>query len=142
MRIRDELVVRYLQRVARERAEAEVDAETAEIGLRAKRRRASPHDSKDSVSIYALVDPRSGKPRYVGKTWAIGKRLARHLGPSEAEKMPLCAAWFDELRSLGMEAGIVLLERCDAEVWRAREFHHIRAMRTAGFDLLNILPRH
>lgn len=90
------------------------------------------------VSIYALVDPRDGRARYVGKANHMGDRLRLHIKRARLAKLPKCGPWIREMMRLGCFPGIVLLERCDRSVWREKERHHIQAMRRAGHDILNV----
>ena len=54
-----------------------------------------------SVFIYILIDPRSGKPRYLGKTSNTKRRLARHLRDVyAAERLTHKVCWLKQLDEL------------------------------------------
>lgn len=65
--------------------------------------------------IYALVDPRDGAPRYVGKT-AVGlsARLVAHVGEARQGRRSHKCNWIRALRAAGISPGIVVLETVEA----------------------------
>src|SRR3990167_9855102 len=72
-----------------------------------------------AVTIYALVDPRTGGVRYVGQTVKPESRLRGHL--REARKNPermRKTRWIAEMFSCGLEPTlrqIYVVERCEAD---------------------------
>ena len=88
--------------------------------------------------IYALVDPRTGEPRYVGCTRnGVERRRRQHMGEAGASGRK--ARWLSELLSLGLEPAAEALEILplnpnDAGVAEASWF---RMLRGRGCDLLN-----
>lgn len=53
------------------------------------------------MSVYALVDPRDDRPRYVGRSANPDSRFRAHLSPSTAQRK--VALWVAELRRLGLK---------------------------------------
>jgi hypothetical protein len=90
------------------------------------------------VVIYALVDPRSGEIRYIGKTEKrIARRLAEHI------EHPVNAgtrSWIANLGSLGMAPRIEPITCCGERWWEGKEAFWIRWVRIHGGDLLNRDP--
>lgn len=55
-----------------------------------------PHE----VWIYGLVDPRTDKLRYVGRTSSLAARIAQHRGPQASKRV---RKWIAELHALGLK---------------------------------------
>jgi hypothetical protein len=85
--------------------------------------------------VYALIDPRSGHPRYVGLTHNIDGRLKSHLcGGTRSNR-----GWIQELKDLGLEPWLVVLT--DSPDWRTAlcdEEVCIKQLREV-YPLLNII---
>jgi hypothetical protein len=64
------------------------------------------------IAIYVLVDPRTKRPRYVGKTSDPGGRLRTHLASSHNIRV---ASWVGELAEVGAMPEMRILEWVDAE---------------------------
>lgn len=67
--------------------------------------------------IYAMIDPRSSRIRYVGRTsktlcWRLGKHLESAGTYPENEK----CAWVLELFSLGLAPRMLLLDECSDDI--------------------------
>jgi hypothetical protein len=89
------------------------------------------------VKIYALVDPRDDRVRYVGKTRkTLPARLALHLESPTNRSM---AAWFAELARALLAPAPVVLEFVSDDEWQAAERGWIHWFRERG-QLLNIDP--
>lgn len=73
------------------------------------------------VTIYALIDPRTGEPRYVGKTSAPLKRLAGHLSDARCGGKSPKAHWLRELLASGLAPEMQVLEEVEPGDWRAAE---------------------
>lgn len=59
-------------------------------------------------TVYALIDPRDGKPRYIGQTKRpLAERLSGHLGSTRTQ--PRVRAWVAELRAAGLRPRIIPL---------------------------------
>lgn len=86
-------------------------------------------------TVYALTDPRDGKPRYVGQTkTTLAVRLKRHLGKTA----PRVAAWIAELRESGLSPLIVALrENVPVADLLTAEGEEITRIIAAGGKLLN-----
>lgn len=89
--------------------------------------------------IYALLDPRDGAVRYVGKTHRTAqRRLRRHLAPCYLAEPTHKARWLRVLVRLGLEPSIVVLETCDdPDALCIRERFWIAHYRAAGARLTN-----
>lgn len=91
------------------------------------------------VIVYALVDPRDGQIRYVGKSFrSAHRRLRRHLAPCYLRGSTHKERWLRVLLSLGLEPQVVVLEQCEsADALSAAERAHIERLRCEGADLTN-----
>lgn len=78
---------------------------------------------KDGISyIYALIDPRINKVRYVGEAVNPSGRLAVHLTGSQVnDKETYRARWVRKLISLSLKPRMVVLETCSLDIWQDRE---------------------
>ena len=91
------------------------------------------------MTVYALVDPRDGRTRYVGKTMrTVHRRLRRHLVPCMLRGNSYKERWIRQLLSLGMEPTITVLQACTslADLNDAERFH-IARLRGLGAQLTN-----
>jgi hypothetical protein len=89
--------------------------------------------------IYALVDPRTGEDRYVGKTSkALAVRLREHLGDARRRKFESLPRfrWINALALDGLAPLIRCLDTCGDE-WQPVEMLWIKRLRAAGATLLN-----
>jgi len=92
-----------------------------------------------TVSIYALVDPRDGRVRYVGKTEkTIEHRLKQHLNNRKDKTHK--QNWFDSLFALGLKPSIVLIEKVSKRNWERNERYWIKYYNDRGFALTNSTP--
>ena len=73
--------------------------------------------------IYGLIDPRSNKIRYVGKTNNPDQRLFDHVRHSK-HKTTYKDKWIRSLLEIGLKPTITILEEC-GDNWAEREIHHI-----------------
>lgn len=91
------------------------------------------------AKVYALVDPRSGRPRYVGHTKSkhLCTRLATHMLGVKTESSPK-ADWLAELIACGLKPRIRLLEVVGFEESLVAEQKWIDALRADGEALLNV----
>ncbi len=90
--------------------------------------------------IYALVDPRNGEIRYVGKSVDPPSRLRAHL---KSEHNTGKHAWFADLERHGYEPRLVIVWSCrdDPREWRPLERLYIDRYLEIGQRLLNIVHR-
>ena len=87
------------------------------------------------AEIYALLDPRDGDVRYIGKAKCSKARLASHLKDARRRDTPVYR-WIRKLNSMGMAPSVFVLERTDD--WKEAERRFIAAARHCGARLLNV----
>ncbi len=86
-------------------------------------------------TFYKLVDPRTGNPRYVGRTTqTLDERLRGHIYDSRRSKTRV-ALWVKELLEAGLRPEIVFLEQ--AQDFGLHESRWIDRFKKQGFDMLN-----
>lgn len=90
-----------------------------------------------TVFIYALCDPETGSPRYVGKARNLRKRVRQHLQPYELKRSNHRTAWIKSLLAKGLRPMVQVLEEVNAAQWPEAERQHIAALKSAGADLVN-----
>lgn len=90
------------------------------------------------VYIYALVDPREGEIRYVGKSQNPHHRLCEHYRHSNAKYNPHKYAWLIGLRTIGLAPETKILETVQFGAWQDREKFWIAHLKECGARLLNI----
>lgn len=91
------------------------------------------------VSIYALIDPRDARIRYVGKTkHELWHRRMLHVAEARSENQTHKARWIRQLLADGVRPRPVLIERAPESGWQERERHWIATLRNAGHRLTNI----
>jgi hypothetical protein len=89
--------------------------------------------------IYALLDPRNGTIRYVGKANDPAFRLTHHLsyahrGGSHKNY------WVLSLLRVGQKPLLEVLDEVPSGMWQEYERSYIAVFRALGFKLLNTLP--
>ena len=91
------------------------------------------------VQFYTLVDPRTGVPRYVGKTdVGLVSRLYRHIRAAKKEGGTPLRNWVRKLISLELSPEIKLIAEHELEDWGPVEQHYIRLFKALGAKLLNL----
>lgn len=91
--------------------------------------------------VYALIDPRDGKVRYIGCTINAGSREYQHRNPRSASK--LVRQWSSELEAEGLKFVFAVLETCDGyEKGADRERELIKLYRKVGAPIFNGGPNH
>src|SRR5437763_1735964 len=94
--------------------------------------------SPEHVAIYALVDPRDGMLRYIGKANDPVRRLAQHIGAVRWRiRRTRCAAWVRKLDGFGLTPTMRVLAWVDGSGWTEAEIAYIAAAKDAGFRLVN-----
>ena len=96
-------------------------------------------------TIYAMVDPRDGRPRYVGCSVNVKDRVSSHMSvartntPNGAGAGPWTIAWLRELLADGLRPGVSILQRVDTEDAAAQaEQAWMARFRRRGEDLMNV----
>lgn len=69
-----------------------------------------PKENLKSTYVYALVDPRTRLPRYVGRTVDPASRMTNHLSTADSPRRTAKRAWIAELLSLGLRPYMEFLE--------------------------------
>lgn len=93
-------------------------------------------DSQPKSEIYALLDPRTARARYIGKARDARKRLASHFRDSRRKNSPV-HVWIRELSTLGLKPLMLVILR-EVGDWASAEREIIAKLRVAGYDLLNV----
>lgn len=96
--------------------------------------------ARDSMVVYALKDPRTGKTRYVGKTVGdVAHRLSVHLSPSHLKHKTKKNSWLKQLVKLGLKPIVAILDVADDEEELVlKECQWIDCFRLCGVELLNM----
>lgn len=89
------------------------------------------------IYIYALVDPRSNEPRYVGWTINPLRRLHEHIQRSVRKEDTYKARWIRSLLKAELEPMMLLLEWSDNEEIKNHESEWIAHFSYIGFKLTN-----
>lgn len=87
------------------------------------------------AEIYALIDPRTGAIRYVGKANDSAKRLKKHIQDSRTRNTPVYC-WMRKLAGMGLVPSVRVLEVTDD--WQEAERRLIDVLRARGERLLNV----
>lgn len=90
---------------------------------------------ENKVFIYALVDPRDGSVRYVGKTKSVKHRLKNHKNENGCLRKN---RWIALLKSFGLVPEIIVLEEVFESVWQDKEKWWIKHHKDLGCDLTNL----
>jgi len=86
------------------------------------------------IAIYALIDPRDKKPRYIGQSLDPYTRLRNHLASPHSTDL---RSWFYELRIQSKERDIIILEWVETiHAWEREKFW-IQHGTNKGWKLLN-----
>lgn len=75
--------------------------------------------------IYALVDPRDHRVRYVGATTEPRRRFNAHICGDEVRQHTYKARWVRVVLRANLRPVMVVLETCEDAVWETREDHWI-----------------
>lgn len=86
------------------------------------------------VFIYALLDPDSGRVRYIGKSYDPKIRFKAHVGV--AQNSPL-GEWICALKEHGKRPYLEVLESVSSVNWSGIELDYIKVFRLIWPDLLN-----
>lgn len=91
-----------------------------------------------TITIYGLVDPRTAKIRYIGKTNNPKRRLFQHIKGRADQRITPVRSWVASLVCQGIEPGMITIEQCEEEIWEDRERHWIKHFKDSGFEILNV----
>lgn len=89
------------------------------------------------IEIYALLDPRDGAIRYIGKANSAAKRIKTHLQDSTRRNTPVYC-WIRKLVGLGLAPRIEVLRTVQRNDWPQAEREEIANARERGERLLNL----
>lgn len=89
-----------------------------------------------NIFVYILLDPRSGKCRYVGISNNPEKRYSSHI--LYEQKSPHKYRWVQSLLKIGLKPNLKILEICDENTWSARERWWIRYFKKKEQPLTNL----
>lgn len=89
------------------------------------------------VEIYGLLDPESGRLRYVGKAKSAGERLGRHIRDSRRRNTPVMR-WVRGLADAGLAPDLIVLDVVPDSRWDEAERYWIARARERVPDLLNV----
>lgn len=95
-----------------------------------------PH-STIVIYIYALIDPRTGDIRYIGKTKNLRARNNSHRSEVNRKTYHLYR-WIAQLKQQGLEPDLIVLEETNEQEWAERECFWIAKGRELGWRLTNI----
>lgn len=89
-------------------------------------------------TIYALIDPRTGEPRYVGQTrLSLKQRFKAHMNKRNSEDTHK-SRWFRSVIAAGFKPSIVSIYTCyDDATLDAAELFFIEDYKARGFKLTN-----
>lgn len=94
----------------------------------------------EKVSIYMLIDPRTGLCRYVGKTADPEARLRAHLQPAQLQAHTRKNSWLKNLLAAGLEPCMEIIDQVDPELADDAErfwIHFHRRVQVAVGQLTN-----
>lgn len=89
------------------------------------------------VAIYALCDPDTLEPRYIGKTVNPVTRLTQHVSPSSLSGRTHKSHWISKLQRRGKRPLMVILEWVSEASWSMMEKRYISELRLIGARLTN-----
>lgn len=89
------------------------------------------------ISIYHLIDPRDKCPKYIGQSGSPRRRFVQHLR-GKFDGNPGKTRWISELRAIGLEPELRIVEICGPLEADAAEQRHIQTAIDQNIHLLNI----
>lgn len=88
--------------------------------------------------VYALIDPRTSEPRYVGWTTSPRARIGQHCRPSSLRRdKSHKGAWVSKLAASGVRPEMIVLESDPSDRCEAERFW-VEYLRFLGANLTNI----
>jgi len=98
---------------------------------------AGPASQAPTAAVYALIDPRSHQPRYIGKALDVRQRDRNHFNQSKYGHSAK-DEWVRGLRADGLRPDLIVIEECTPAESAAREKYWIARARWRGIPLLNM----
>jgi len=94
--------------------------------------------TRHSLIIYALIDPRTGEVKYIGKSTTGYRRIQAHLVPTQLEANTPKIRWIKELLNIGLvpQARVLLIVADKADL-STEERRLIAEHRATGYALTN-----
>jgi hypothetical protein len=89
---------------------------------------------RKTTFIYALIDPRDGQVKYIGKSNNPLQRLVNHYHDKNPNKK---LNWILHLRDLGLKPELLILDEVPFEKWKWWESFYYQLMRTWSYELKN-----
>ena len=91
-------------------------------------------NSKDTISIYGLIDPRDNQLMYIGKSKNLNKRLEEHL-----QDTSICprTIWLNSLKKKGYKPKLKLIDKVSVSEGNFWENHYISLYQLRGKYLHN-----
>lgn len=90
-------------------------------------------------TIYALVDPRTNKVRYVGAAKDVTRRVAQHFIGDHCRSTQLVQEWLTELTTNQLDPSWKTLETVDDFLWSLQEQKWIKFYKAKGEADLNTI---
>ncbi len=88
----------------------------------------------ETTFIYALIDPRDNKVRYIGKANKPKYRLQAHL--TDKTKTHKCS-WIKSLLKEDLKPELLIIDEVSFKEWQFWEQHYISLYKSWGFNLTN-----
>jgi len=98
-----------------------------------------PESGRGYDKIYALVDPRSGEPCYIGKSNDPERRLTEHMKDARKQPETKKGQWLSELDDSGFRPDVEVIAEVPHSDWPSAEREHILSHQGQGWNLVNDL---
>lgn len=91
----------------------------------------------NTTFIYALLDPRDGSVKYIGKSKNVKSRYSYHINEYKSKKISKKINWIKSLRKLDLKPELLIIDEVEDYSWQFWEIHYISLFKFYGFDLKN-----
>ena len=91
------------------------------------------------IYIYVLLDPRTNKIRYVGKTVNIKTRFKRHLTEAKSSNISYKNNWVRGLINNGLIPIIEIIDMYEFDDWEWLEIMWLGLLKSWGFNMTNMV---
>lgn len=95
--------------------------------------------AQNAACIYALIDPRRGRIRYIGQTKTIPQRYYTHMTPGYGSTKMI--RWVAELREAGVRPQMMILEVVAGDLVSHAEYRWIRQYRAHLLNTMRVKRR-